>query len=108
MYTGDEIASYHLYAQVFTSLLVTMTYSGGLPILYAIAFLNFFFLYWIYKVLLIKFYQKTIAFNQDLAFASIKYFKIGVFIHLIMTAFMFTNRDILVSNTLTQFQDDAL
>lgn len=56
LYTGDEIQSYHLYAQVFTSLLVTMTYAGGLPALYGVAFINFFILFWIYKGLLIKFY----------------------------------------------------
>jgi hypothetical protein len=33
-----------------------MTYAGGLPILYGIAFLNFLILFWIYKGLLVKFY----------------------------------------------------
>jgi len=85
-----------------------MTYAGGLPVLYPIAFLNFLILFWIYKALLVKFYSKTISFNQDLSNASIVYFKFGVIIHLIMTLFMYTNKDVLQSASLRDYQDQAL
>lgn len=91
LYTGQEIQSYHLYAQVFTSMMVTMMYSPGLPMLYPIAYLNFVILFWVYKTLLVKYYQKTIAFNQDLPFYTIRYFKISVVIHIIMALMMYTN-----------------
>jgi hypothetical protein len=56
LYTGPEITTHLIYAQFFTSLLCIMTYSSGLPILYPIGCLNYFILYWVYKILLIKHY----------------------------------------------------
>lgn len=85
--------------------MVTMTYSAGLPMLYPIAYLNFVILFWVYKTLLIKFYQKTIAFNQDLPNYTIRYFKVAVFMHLVMAIFMYTNRDILTSSTLEKYSE---
>lgn len=77
-------------------------YASGLPVLYPIAFLNFFFLYWIYKGLLVKYYQKTIAFNQDLPIYTIRYFKFAVFFHVIMAAFIFTNHHMISSERLDE------
>lgn len=93
--SGDQIQSYNLFAQVFTSLLVTFMYGSGMPILYPIAFLNFVCLYWTYKYLLVKFYSKTVAFNQDLPIFCIKYFHIAVILHLLVALMMLTQRGLL-------------
>jgi hypothetical protein len=84
-----------------------MTFGGGLPVLYPIGVLNFFVLYWVYKGLLIKAYQKTIAFNQDLPFYTIGYFKIAVFFHVIMSCFMYTNHSLLGSERLDEYYNAA-
>jgi hypothetical protein len=102
MYTGQEIESYHLYAQVFTSLLVTMTFAGGLPMLYPIAFLNFLVLYWVYKVLLVKYYQKTVAFDQGLPIYTVRYFKFAIFFHVLASTFMYTNHVMVSSERLSE------
>ena len=57
LYTTEEMPAYYVYAQQFTSIWAIMTYSAGMPILYPIAALNFAILYWVYKILLIKFYS---------------------------------------------------
>jgi len=62
-YTGLEIESYFVYAQFFTNLWAILAYSGGMPVLYPVAVINFTFLYWIYKTLILKHYQKTSSFN---------------------------------------------
>lgn len=100
LYTGDEIASFDLYAQSMTSFLVITTYSAGLPMLYPIGCLNFFIIYWVYKTLLVKYYQKTISFNQDLPIYSVRYFKYAIYFHIVMAAFMYTNKGMLYSDTL--------
>ena len=63
LYIGEEIASFYVYAQFFTTLWSVLTYSSGLPVLYPVAFLNYLILYWVYKILLIKYYRKTVSFN---------------------------------------------
>ena len=63
LYSTDEMPAYYVYAQQFTSIWAIMTYSAGMPILYPIAALNFTILYWVYKILLIKFYSKSVMFN---------------------------------------------
>lgn len=94
-----------MYAQHFTTLWVVLAYSSGMPVLYPIACLNYFIIYWVYKTLLIKHYKKTTAFNQDLPFFSIYYFKIGIILHILLGAFIFTNGNILSSQNLEMIQN---
>lgn len=66
LYTGEEINASYVYAQFFTTIWCVLAYSSGMPILYPVACINFFIIYWVYKLLLIKYYRKTVSFNQDL------------------------------------------
>ncbi len=84
--------AYYVYAQLFTSLWAILTYSGGMPILYPIACLNFFILYWVYKSLLIKFYSKSTMFDHELPISSITYMKVAVIFHVVMTTFMYSSK----------------
>lgn len=72
-----------------------MTYSSGMPVLYPVGALNFTIIYWVYKVLMIKHYQKTTSFNQDMPKLTINFYRLGVIFHLLVGAFMFTNSNIL-------------
>lgn len=107
LYIGEEIASFYVYAQFFTTLWSVLTYSSGLPVLYPVAFINYLILYWVYKILLIKYYRKTVSFNQDLPNFSIYFFKVGIVFHIIMGAFIFTNKNILRSNIAEEFEEGA-
>jgi hypothetical protein len=78
-----------------------------MPILYPVAFLNYVILYWVYKILLIKYYRKTVSFNQDLPNFSIYFFKVGIVFHIIMGAFIYTNKNILTSNLLNVYEEQA-
>lgn len=66
-----------------------------MPVLYPIAVINFAFLYWVYKALLLKQYQKTSSFNQDLPFLAIYFLKVGLVLHIVWTIFMFTETQLL-------------
>lgn len=102
LYTGEEMAASYVYAQAFTTILVTMMYSGGCPILYPITFLNFIVVYWTYKMLLISYFKKTTHFDENLAFDTVKLFNYSVLIHLFTSLMMFTNHDILSSSRIPQ------
>ena len=107
LYIGEEIASFYVYAAFFTTLWSVLTYSSGIPILYPIACLNYLVLYWVYKILLIKYYRKTVSFNQDLPNFSIYFFKVGIILHIVMGAFIFTNKKILNSDLLDVYEEQA-
>jgi hypothetical protein len=95
LYTGPEIQTFFVFAQYFTSLWCLMFFSSGMPALYFVGCLNFFILYWVYKTLLIKHYQITTSFNQDMPNFSIVFYKWAVVLHLVMGLWMYTNSDIL-------------
>lgn len=70
-------------------------YSTGLPILYPFAAVFYFVLYWVYKGLLIKYYEKTTRFNEDLPIYSIGWIKLGLIFHGIVGGLMMTNSDLM-------------
>ena len=73
-------------------------YSSGLPVLYLVAAVFYLILYWVYKCLLLKYYQRTNRFNEQLAIYSIGYIKYGLLFHMLIGAFMYTNSRILSSS----------
>jgi hypothetical protein len=81
-----------------------MTHSSGMPVLYIIGFINYFLTYWIYKILLVKHYSKTVAFNEDLPLLSINYIRIGIGFHLIEGAVVFSNSKIISDAQIDYFK----
>jgi hypothetical protein len=79
LYTNNEIPAAYIFAQFFTSFWSIMSCSAGLPVLYPIGIINYVVFYWIYKILLVKYYSKTSIFDQDLPLSTIIYFKTALF-----------------------------
>ena len=99
LYTGREISSHYVYAQLFTNMWSCLTYSSGIPLLYPIACVFYIILFWVYKFLLLKHYQKTSRFNERLAVLSVSYIKYGLLFHMIVGCFMYTNSRILSASS---------
>ena len=95
LYTGPQIFSHAVYAQLFANMWCCMMYSSGLPILYPIACIFNVILYWATKILLLKYHQRTHRFNEELAIQSIHYIKFGVFVHMVVGAWMFSTEGLL-------------
>ena len=95
MYSDPQIKEDNVYAQLYTTLLVCLMYSSGIPAMYAIGFLFFFTLYWMCKVLLVKFFEKNKTFNESLQLKSLSYLKYGVLFHMAIGGSMYTNSRIL-------------
>lgn len=64
LYTGPQIEAGEKFAQMFNSISICLMYSTGLPMLYCISFLFFFFAYWFDKIMLLRYYQTTFEFNE--------------------------------------------
>ena len=94
-YTGPEIEGFFIFSMYFTNLWAIMAYSGGMPVLYPIAVINFFFLYWIYKILIIKTYRKTSNFNQELPLNTIWMYKLALFFHICLSVLMFSYKNLM-------------
>ena len=91
LYTGDQISSHYVYAQNFTYLWCVLMYSTGMPILYPFGCVFYAVLYWVYKFLLLKYYERTNRFNEELPIYTTGYIKIGLVLHGIFGGFMITN-----------------
>lgn len=83
-------------------------YSAGAPILYVITFFNFVLAYWIYKHLTLAYYKITWEFDEGFVNYTLNQYKIGVFFHLIMTLFMFTNQQSLGSTRVKEGKNSAV
>ena len=79
-------------------------YSSGLPVLYPLGCLFYIVLYWVVKILLLKYYQRTSHFNEELAIKSVGYIKYGIIFHMIVGGFMYTNSRILSSDSSEQLE----
>ena len=79
-------------------------YSTGLPIMYFLAAVFYFIFFWIYKGLLIKYYEKTTKFNEELPIYAHSWVEGALILHGIVGAFMISNYDLLPhsSNSLTE------
>ena len=95
LYTGDQISSHYVFAQNVTYLFVVLMYSTGLPIMYILASIFYFVFYWMYKGLLLKYYEKTTRFNEELPIFAHSWVQIAVVIHGIVGSFMISNYDLL-------------
>lgn len=91
IYTGAQISSHYVYAQNFTYLWVVLMYSTGMPLLYPFACIFYFVLYWVYKFLLLKYYERTNRFNEELPIMTTGYIKVGLILHGLFGGLMITN-----------------
>ena len=91
LYSGPQIQSAYVYAQIFTTLLAVMTFSAGMPALYPIAAAFYIVYYIVYHCLFLRYYSKTATFNQDLPLYSLRYIYLALVLHLVFGLTMLTN-----------------
>lgn len=83
---------------MMSTLLVCLSFSAGMPVLYVVAFVFFAVTYLINKVLLFQFYQKTNTLNRVVPNFSLSLLNNAIFIHLVLGCFMYTNESIFETN----------
>lgn len=83
------------YAAMLLVVLMAMTYGPGLPVMYVIAMVYFFVTFWFDKSIILRYNQKPVFLDENLALSIVKWFKLGVVFHLILGVLMFSNANIL-------------
>lgn len=82
-----------------------MMYSTGMPLLYPFAAVFYTILYWVYKFLLLKFYQRTNRFNEELPIFSTNFIKFGLILHGIFGGLMLTNSSLIPVTAKEEVED---
>lgn len=90
LYTGPEFLVQIRFAQLLSTIFVTMTYSSGLPILYLISVISIFFTYWVDKVLVLRYFRLTPTYTHYLSRSAVKLMPWAVVVHMCFGLIMFS------------------
>ncbi len=82
-----------------TVIFITMLYSSGMPFLYGVAMISFFFSYLVDKCLFLRFYKKPPQYSKDLSQETASLIKWSLIGHFICGAYMYSNSAILSSSS---------
>lgn len=66
-----------------------------MPLIFVMAFLFYILFFWVYKILLLKFYRRTTSFNEDLPISIIKWVRVSVFVHGITSIFLMSDMNLM-------------
>ena len=75
-----------------------MTFSSGMPILYAITLLSFIISYWVDKFLMLRYFRKQNYFTNDLSASVVRILPCAVYCHIAVGFFMISYPEILKSS----------
>ena len=91
LYTGGTFAGEKTFSRMMSTLLVVVSYSGGMPVLYLVGALFFGVTYLVNKVVLFKFYQKSLTLNRVVPQFSMQFLSVSLGLHVLFGCFMLTN-----------------
>ena len=91
LYTGDEFSGEESFSRMISIMLVCLTYSAGMPLMYFVGFVFFFTTFIVNKIMLITYLQKTTKLSRVTPNYSLRFLNLGIFIHMCFGCVMFTN-----------------
>lgn len=94
-YSGLIFDVFYPYSWFFTNFLIIYMYSGGMPIMYLFGAIHTMLGYLIYKFLVLKCYRRSYNFDEEIPLYAVSLMKWGIFIHLLMVCFMYSNKRML-------------
>jgi hypothetical protein len=103
LYTGPKFLLHIRYAQILSTIFVTMTYSSGLPMLYFISFISFLVTYWTDKFLVLRYFSKTEGLNKDLSKAVVSWLPLSLVLHSIFGTMIFSYPNVLKTESLSGY-----
>lgn len=80
-------------------------FSTGMPLLYPFAMIFYIVLFCVYKLLLLKYYQTTNRFNEQLPIQAVGHIKTGLFFHLFIGSLMISNSE-MIPDSEGRFDDE--
>lgn len=88
---GEGFKGEKNYSRMMSILMVSLTYSSGMPIVYFVGFIYFALTYVVSKTMLFKYYFKTNTLSRVIPNYSVKFLNAAILIHLLMGCIMYTN-----------------
>jgi hypothetical protein len=76
---------------MMSTLLVIVTYSSGMPILYVIGAIFFYCTFIVNKMTIFKFYQKSLTLNRVVPKYSMQFLSLSLGVHIMFGCLMLTN-----------------
>lgn len=98
---GSEFLLEFHYSALLTTIFMIFMYSSGLPLLYFIAFLSFFFTYWFDKLFLLSWHRKPPAYTLHLSSKTRAILKFCLIPHFFIGLYMYTNSTIITPEDLS-------
>lgn len=95
LYEGPEFTMDSRLAQIVAYFQVTFMYSHTLPLLFPIAAVNFAFMYWVDKWLVLRFYRTPKNYDEGTVLRMLYYMKFAFLCHFLMGLLMLSNGAIL-------------
>ena len=99
MYVGPEFSLDARLAQIVAFTWTTFTYSSGLPIMYIITAVNFCIIYWIDKLLLLRFYRTPKNYDELSINFSLGQMYYAFLFHFVIGSLVYSNDLILTSTS---------
>jgi hypothetical protein len=99
LYTGEIFLGEKTFSRMMSTFFVIITYSSGMPVLYLVGILFFVMTYAINKVLIFRFYQKSLTLNRVVPLKSMEFLSTALFMHMIIGSFMLTNPTLFKTET---------
>lgn len=108
MYTGPEFLIEIRYSQLLASFYILMCYSSGMPLLYIISMLQYFFTYWVDKFMFLRLYKTPPRYGIEMSETTRKIMVLGILLHFALGFYMYSNSQIFTYSTTTFQQLDTL
>ena len=99
LYIGPEFSLDARLAQIIAFTWTTFTYSSGLPIMYIISAVNFMIIYWIDKILLLRFYRTPKNYDEQSINFSLGQIYYAFLFHFLIGSLVYSNDQILSSTS---------
>jgi ABC-type multidrug transport system fused ATPase/permease subunit len=100
MNLGSEFLLEFRYSALLTTIFMIFMYSSGLPLLYFIAFLSFFFTYWFDKLFLLRCHRKPPAYTLHLSRKTAAIMRFCLIPHFFIGLYMYTNSTIITPTSI--------
>ena len=99
IHIGPEFELSYRYAQLLSTLFVCLTFSSGIPLLYVVAAVNFYVAYVADKYLFIHLCREPVPYSAEMGKEVTRLIPIGIALHLAMSVWMLSNKEIFSSDT---------
>ena len=104
-YMGPEFLIEIRYSQILASFYIMMIYSSGMPLLYPIGMLQYFFTYWVDKFLFLRLYKTPPRYGIEMSEVTRKTMVVAVFLHWLFAFYMYSNSQIFTYSSSIEYID---